>query len=79
MIWGDFLLKHPQTLKQLPEDLIFIDWGYHKSYPFDEHLKMLAELKIPFMAAPGTSTWSSITGKIDDMMMTVKNSTTHTN
>ena len=29
------------------------------------------------MAAPGTSTWSSIT-KIDDMMMTVKNSTTHT-
>lgn len=78
LIWGDFLLKHPQTLKQLPEDLIFIDWGYHKSYPFDEHLKMLAELKIPFMAAPGTSTWSSITGKIDDMMMTVKNSTTHT-
>ena len=39
--------KASSNLKQLPEDLIFIDWGYHKSYPFDEHLKMLAELKIP--------------------------------
>lgn len=78
LIWGDFLLKHPDTLKQLPEDLIFIDWGYNKDYPFEKHLKMLADLKIPFMAAPGTSSWSSIVGKVEDMMATVKNSTTYT-
>jgi hypothetical protein len=78
LIWGDFLIRHPEAIRKLPEDIIFIDWGYNKTYPFDQHLKMLGDLNINFMAAPGTSSWMSVMGKADDMMETVRNSTTHT-
>ena len=34
MLWGDVLIKHKEALKDVPKDVIFIDWGYDKNYPF---------------------------------------------
>lgn len=28
VIWADIILKHPENLAELPDDLIFIDWNY---------------------------------------------------
>ena len=36
---------------------------------------MLEELKVKYLLAPGTSTWSSITGRFIDMKETIENST----
>lgn len=28
VIWADIILKHPEALDELPEELIFVDWNY---------------------------------------------------
>jgi len=75
MIWGDVLVKHPGKISKLSKDIVFIDWGYNKAYDFVNHAKMLEELKVKYLLAPGTSTWSSITGRFIDMKETIENST----
>lgn len=75
MIWGDVLVKHPDKISKLSKDIVFIDWGYNKAYDFVNHAKMLEELKVKYLLAPGTSTWSSITSRFIDMKETIENST----
>ena len=73
LMWGDVLLKHSDKLDLLPKDLIFIDWGYDGNYPFDRHIKSLKEKGIPFMAAPGTTSWCSFLGRYKDWYDNIKN------
>jgi hypothetical protein len=73
LVWGDILNQYPQLLPELPEDLIFVDWGYDAAYPFESSLKRLAEHKVRFMAAPGTSSWNSLTGRTTDMVENIAN------
>lgn len=76
MLWGDVLIKHPDKVELLPNDVIFIDWGYNKDYQFEEHAKMLKEKNIKYLLAPGTSSWSTITSRFIDMKETIEKSTT---
>jgi hypothetical protein len=78
LMWGDFFIHHPEALKMLPEDVTVIDWGYDASYPFHETLKKLHENHIPFLSAPGTSSWNSISGRTYDMLENVKQAILHT-
>lgn len=75
MLWGDVLVKHPEKVKVLPKDVVFIDWGYHKTYDFFSHAKMLEENNVQYILAPGTATWSTVTGRYIDMKTTIENST----
>ena len=74
MLWGDVLVHNKDAIYKLPKDVIFIDWGYNKDYNFKDHSKMLGELDVKYLLAPGTSTWSTITGRFDDMYQTIQNS-----
>lgn len=74
MIWGDVLIHHPDAIKKLPDDIIFIDWGYNLNYPFEEHAKILHQAGTSFMAASGTNTWSTVVGRYDDMKGSIENS-----
>lgn len=67
MLWGDVLIKHPETIKDLPKDVIFIDWGYNHLYDFDKHAKILKDSDVEFMVAPGTVSWGNILGNFLDM------------
>lgn len=78
MIWGDVLLKHPDAIKRLPKDVIFIDWGYNVDYPYHKNLKLLSDLDIKFMAAPATSTWGVITSRYLEMVTTIRNACFYT-
>lgn len=78
MIWGDVLLKHPEALKRLPQDVIFIDWGYNVDYPYHKNLKLLKELNVKFMTAPATSTWGVITSRYLEMVTTIRNACFYT-
>lgn len=73
LIWGDVLLRHQEILDKLPNDVIFLDWGYEAEYPFYDNLKVLKEKNIKFMAAPGTTTWCSLTARKDDYLENIKN------
>ena len=73
MIWGDVLVKHPNSWDRLPKDMIFIDWGYDAGYSFDKHAKLLNEKNVSFMCAPGTTSWSSFFGRYLDWYENIKN------
>ena len=73
MIWGDVLVRHGASLENMPKDMIYLDWGYEGDYPFDLHLKKLKEANVPFMSAPGTTTWCSWFGRLYDWVENISN------
>lgn len=67
MIWGDIVAKYPEIIPEIPDDIILIEWGYESFHPFDEHTARIAEAGLPFLVAPGTSSWTTFTGRTDNM------------
>lgn len=63
MFWGDIILNHPELIRELPENIIALNWGYEANHPFAKEAAQFAKAKVPFYVCPGTSTWQSIIGK----------------
>jgi hexosaminidase len=63
--WGDIILHYPELIKELPKDLIALNWGYEKNHPFEREARTFAKSKLPFYVCPGTSTWMSLIGRHD--------------
>ena len=63
MFWGDIILHQPDLIKEIPEDVIALEWGYDEGHPFDEHGKLFKKAGIPFYVCPGTSGWCSLVGR----------------
>ena len=61
--WGDMVWNHfPERVPELDRDMVMVDWGYYRAYPFDAHGAALAEAGVPFWFAPGTSVWATLLG-----------------
>jgi hypothetical protein len=65
MFWGDIILHHPELIKELPKNVIALNWGYEADHPFEKEAGLFAKSKIPFYVCPGTSTWMSLIGRHD--------------
>ncbi len=65
MFWGDIILHYPKLIKELPKDVIALNWGYEKEHPFDRETRLFAKSKLAFYVCPGTSTWMSLIGRHD--------------
>ncbi len=74
MIWGDVLASHQELLSDFPKDVVVIDWGYDFFHDFDSPAKAFHENKIPFLLAPGTSSWNSFSSRLSDTILTTDNS-----
>ena len=57
MMWADILLQHPETITELPEDTIFLNWDYTMEPP-EEKIMKFKELGRKQIVCPGTVTWS---------------------
>jgi hypothetical protein len=68
LFWADIVLNHPEVLPDLPRDATALVWGYESDHPFDAQCRELAASDLPFWVCPGTSTWNSITGRIDNAL-----------
>ncbi len=71
--WGDIVLKHPDLVKELPRDVVVLEWGYEADHPFDAHGALFARSGIPFYVCPGTSSWNSIAGRTDNCLANLRN------
>ncbi|MFV0343427.1 MAG: family 20 glycosylhydrolase [Anaerocolumna sp.] len=71
MMWSDMLLSFDQEIGDIPRDIILLDWGYEDHYPFDTECKILKEKNLDFYLCPGTSSWCSLTGRTDNMILNV--------
>ncbi len=66
MFWGDIILKYPSLIRELPRDLIALNWGYEQDHPFAKETAQFAKAGIPFYVCPGTSTWMTLLGRHDN-------------
>ena len=59
MMWADILEKHPETIKELPEDTVFLSWDYSNTVE-KEKIEKIAAFGRPQIVCPGTSSWSNL-------------------
>jgi len=64
MLWADILLKHPEVIGQLPEDVYFLNWNYRRQPP-EEKVLQLAGMGRKQIVCPGTSTWNRLCEGVD--------------
>jgi hypothetical protein len=72
MFWGDIILKYPKLIRELPKNLIALNWGYEANHPFEKEAVQFAKAKIPFYVCPGTSTWQTLIGKHDNALANLR-------
>jgi len=75
MMWSDIVLRHPELIPRIPKDITLLDWGYESSYPYERHCKMLQTSGLDYMVCPGTNSWTSISGRTDNMLATIESAT----
>jgi hypothetical protein len=68
LVWGDVLAASPDLLAGLPDGVTVCEWGYEDSHPFAERADRLAAAGVPFWMSPGTSSWLSISGRVENML-----------
>jgi hypothetical protein len=69
--WADILLHHPELVPEVPKDAVAMLWGYEADHPFEEETRTLADAGLPFYVCPGTSSWQSIGGRLENMSANV--------
>ena len=62
-MWADVALQYPEFLKELPDGLHALLWGYEVDHPFDEQCRQLKDAGVEFLVCPGDSSWNSIGGR----------------
>jgi hypothetical protein len=72
MFWGDIIMKEPQLIPELPENITALEWGYEANHPFSADCKKFAQSGIPFYVCPGTSSWNSLTGRTSNAQENLK-------
>jgi hypothetical protein len=72
MFWGDIILKHPELIAELPQDVVVLNWGYEANHPFAKEAAAFARAKIRFYVCPGTSTWQTLIGRHDNALANLR-------
>jgi len=57
--WADIVLQHPELLKELPKDIVMLNWDYGAGGEFIRRHGEIAAAGLPSVACPGTSAWGS--------------------
>jgi hexosaminidase len=73
LMWGDMPSKHPEIIPEIPEDITVLEWGYEADHPFDRKCEKLADGGLEFMVCPGTSSWTTFSGRTDNMYHNISN------
>ena len=64
MMWADILLKHPEVIEELPEDICFLNWNY-RAQPPEENFRRFADLHRRQIVCPGTTTWNRLCERVE--------------
>lgn len=72
LVWGDIPAQREELLAGVPEGVTVCEWGYEDTHPFDERLARLAEAGVPRWVCPGTSSWLSVSGRVENMMGNIR-------
>jgi len=56
-IWGDIVLKYPELIKEMPKDVVMLNWDYSAKGANIPRTKEFVDAGLPVIACPGTSGW----------------------
>jgi hexosaminidase len=74
MFWGDIILQYPDLIGRLPrQNSCALDWGYEANHPFEKEAMQFEHTGIPFYVCPGTSTWMTLIGRLDNAEANLEN------
>jgi hypothetical protein len=73
MFWGDIIKNYPELIEELPRDVIALLWGYEEDHPYESECALFASKGVSFYVCPGTSSWNSFVGRIDNALGNIKN------
>lgn len=65
MMWGDIILQHPELIKEIPKDVIMLNWGYEAGHNYAT-TKQFAETGLRQFICPGTSSWNVLFPRINN-------------
>ncbi len=74
MMWGDVILSHSEYIKEIPKDVILLNWEYAESLLFKEAAgdlivlsdsKVFKEAGLEFYNCPGVSCWNRNSSRIN--------------
>jgi hypothetical protein len=72
MVFGDFLLNHPEMLARMPDDITFLDWCYDPKPRYGTP-ELFAKFQVPFWVCPGTGNWNTLFPRLDGAITNVTN------
>jgi len=65
MMWGDIILQHPELIKDIPRDIIMLNWGYEAAHNYAT-TKQFADAGVRLFVCPGTSSWNVLFPRINN-------------
>ena len=72
MFWGDIIVHYPKLVRELPKDMVALNWGYDANHPFEREAGIFARSRVPFYICPGTSTWMTLIDRHDNAFVNLK-------
>jgi hypothetical protein len=72
MMYCDIAFRQKEILSKLPRDITLLDWGYEADYPFEKNCRLLDTAGNDFILLAGTSSWTTITGRTENMLGNIK-------
>ena len=73
MFWSDMIHQHPDLIRDLPDDVVPLVWGYEADSPFGRRCAPLAARGLSFYVCPGTSSWCSFGGRTQNCLTNLRN------
>ena len=73
MMWGDVVSRNPDIIAKIPKNITLLEWRYESMQPFVSICSKYQQAGLKYLVCPGTSSWSSFTGRTDNMMGNVEN------
>lgn len=72
MMWGDVVSRSPEIIPEIPKDITLLEWRYESLQSFRKISEQYQQAGLQYMVCPGTSTWSSFTGRTDNMLANIE-------
>jgi hypothetical protein len=72
-IWGDIVLKYPELIKEMPKDVVMLNWDYSANGVNMHRTGEFVDAGLPVIACPGTGSWQRHGTDLPNAMSNVSN------
>jgi hypothetical protein len=72
MFWGDFAMKHPESLSQAPRDAIVASWNFEARESFEAYVAPFRAAQLDVVVCPGVSNWNRVFPNLDTAIPNIR-------